>query len=130
MKRGVELLLKEANEVIETMSAEDVKAVMADENIQLIDIRDIRELWREGKIPGAYHAPRGMLEFWVDPDSPYFKEIFGSGKKLIFYCAAGARSALSTHTLQTMGLEPIAHLGGGFGGWKQAGYPIEEVEQK
>ncbi|MTI10841.1 rhodanese-like domain-containing protein [Curvivirga aplysinae] len=130
MKRGVELLLKEANEVIETLSAEDVKAVMTDEDVQLIDIRDIRELWREGKIPGAYHAPRGMLEFWVDPDSPYFKEIFGSGKKLIFYCAAGARSALSTYTLHNMGLEPIAHLGGGFGGWKQAGYPIEEVEQK
>ena len=129
MKRGIKVLLQEANAEIETLSVAQVQEVMTDENIQLIDIRDVRELWREGKIPGAYHAPRGMLEFWVDPDSPYHKDIFASGKKFIFYCAAGARSALTTKTLQDMGLEPIAHMEGGFGAWQKANGPIEEVEK-
>lgn len=125
--RGIKTLMKEANEQIETMSVDATKRVMIDDDVQLIDIRDVRELWREGKIPGAYHAPRGMLEFWVDPESPYHKELFASGKKFIFYCAAGARSALATKAMQDMGLKPVAHIEGGFGAWKKAEAPIEEV---
>jgi rhodanese-related sulfurtransferase len=88
-------------------------------------VRDIRELQREGRIPGALHAPRGMLEFWVDPESPYHKEAFSSGKTFIFFCAAGWRSALATKTVQDMGLSPVKHIAGGFGAWKKAGLPVE-----
>ena len=88
------------------------------------DIRDVRELEREGMIPGAFHAPRGMLEFWVDPESPYHKPVFASGKSFVLYCGGAWRSALAADTLQQMGLEPVAHLEGGFGGWKAAGAPI------
>ena len=84
------------------------------------------ELKREGKVPGALHAPRGMLEFWVDPDSPYCREVFGSSKKFVFFCAGGLRSALATAQLQRMGLEPVAHIEGGFGAWRDAGGPVEK----
>jgi rhodanese-related sulfurtransferase len=98
--------------------------------VQLIDIRDIRELWREGGIPGAYHAPRGMLEFWVDPASPYAKEVFQSGKKYVFFCAGGLRSALAAKTVQDMGLTPVAHIQGGYGAWREKGGPTVAIEQK
>jgi len=91
-----------------------------------VDIRDVRELEREGMIPGAFHAPRGMLEFWVDPESPYYKDIFGSGKTFILYCGSAWRSSLATATLQDMGLAPVCHLAGGFSAWKAAGYPLAE----
>jgi len=84
----------------------------------------VRELERDGMIPGAFHAPRGMLEFWVDPASPYFKEVFGSGRRFVFYCASGWRSALATAAVQDMGLEPVCHIDGGFNGWKAAGGPV------
>ena len=80
---------------------------------------------RDGRIPGALHAPRGMLEFWIDPESPYFKPVFGEPKSFIFFCAGGLRSALTTKTLQDMGLAPVAHMVGGFGAWKAAGGEIE-----
>jgi rhodanese-related sulfurtransferase len=96
-----------------------------DPDVVLVDLRDIRELNRDGKVPGAFHAPRGMLEFWVDPESPYYKEIFGSGKKFVFLCAGGMRSALAAQTVQKMGLEPVCHIEGGFRAWQEAGGPVE-----
>ena len=94
----------------------------------LVDIRDIRELNRDGKVPGAFHAPRGMLEFWIDPASPYFKPKFGEDKKFVFFCAGGLRSALAAKTAQDMGLKPVAHIVGGFGAWKKAGGPVEALQ--
>ena len=91
----------------------------------LIDIRDIRELQRERQIDGAFHAPRGMLEFWADPQSPYHKEVFAQAGNLILFCASSWRSALAAKTLQDMGLNNIFDMEGGFNGWKSAGLPIE-----
>ena len=130
MKVGFKQLIEEAEREIETLTVDQAKALMDDDNIQFVDLRDIRELWREGKIPGAIHAPRGMLEFWVDPDSPYYREDFGSGKKFVFYCAAGWRSALATQQLQKMGLEPVCHIAGGFTEWKESGAAVEEVQKR
>ena len=96
----------------------------------LVDIRDIRELWRDGAIPGAVHAPRGMLEFWVDPESPYHRDLFASGKKFIFFCAGGMRSALAAQSVHRMGLTPVAHMRGGYGAWVKAEGPTEEKEAK
>ncbi|MGE0660682.1 MAG: rhodanese-like domain-containing protein [Reyranellaceae bacterium] len=130
IKKGVKQLCAEAEQVIETLSVEQAMALANDPKVQLVDIRDIRELWREGGIPGAYHAPRGMLEFWVDPESPYAKEIFQSGKKFVFFCAGGMRSALAAKAVHDMGLSPVAHIAGGFGAWREKGGPTVPVEQK
>jgi rhodanese-related sulfurtransferase len=116
-------------EIEEIPAAEAVKLVGRDD-VVLVDIRDIRELSRDGKVPGAFHAPRGMLEFWIDPASPYFKSKFGEDKKFVFFCAGGLRSALATKTAQDMGLRPVAHIVGGFGAWKKAGGPVEGGEAK
>ncbi len=124
MKKGYKQLVAEAEAEIETLAAKDAVALRDDPNVTFVDLRDIRELEREGMIPGAVHAPRGLLEFWVDPDSPYFKPVFGSGKRFVFFCAAGWRSALATQQVQRMGLEPVAHVGGGFAAWKEAGGAI------
>jgi len=120
-------LLDKALAEVETLDLDTAKSYLGQEDVVFVDIRDVRELQREGKIPGAFHAPRGMLEFWIDPTSPYYKEIFGSGKRFVFYCQSGWRSALSTQTLQQMGLAPVCHVGGGFRAWKEAGLPVEEV---
>ena len=128
--KSVEQLCREAEAAIETVDLEAARALLDDPAVQFIDIRDVRELWHEGTIPGAFHAPRGMLEFWVDPASAYHKEIFSSGRKFIFFCAAGWRSALATKAMQDMGLDPVAHIGGGFNAWKEAGAPVEKVERK
>ena len=125
MKKGIKELVAEAEAEIETVTVDQAKALAADPKVTLVDLRDVRELERDGVIPGAYHAPRGMLEFWVDPDSPYFKPVFGTGNKFVFFCAGGLRSALATQQVQRMGLEPVAHIAGGFGAWKQAGGPVE-----
>ncbi len=130
IKKGIKALCAEAEQEIETMTVADVMAAREDPDIQLVDIRDIRELWRDGTIPGATHAPRGMLEFWVDPDSPYYREEFGSGKKFIFYCAGGLRSALAAQTVHRMGLAPVAHMAGGYAAWLEAKGPIEPKEAK
>ena len=130
IKKGIKALCAEAEQEIETMTVADVMAARDDPNTQLVDIRDIRELWRDGAIPGATHAPRGMLEFWVDPDSPYYREEFGSGKKFIFYCAGGLRSALAAQTVHRMGLAPVAHMAGGFAAWLEAKGPTEPKEAK
>jgi rhodanese-related sulfurtransferase len=128
--KGIKDLCAEAEQEIETLSVEQVLAVRDDPDVVLVDIRDIRELWRDGTIPGAIHAPRGMLEFWGDPESPYHREDFGSGKKFIFYCAGGMRSALAAQSVHRMGLAPVAHMAGGYGAWVEAEGPTVEKEAK
>jgi rhodanese-related sulfurtransferase len=128
MKKGVKQLIAEANSEIETLSLEAARDLLGDPNVQFVDLRDVRELQHDGVIPGAFHAPRGMLEFWVDPESPYHKEIFASGKKFVFYCASAWRSALATKAVQDMGLEPVCHLEGGFKAWEKSGAPVEDKE--
>ncbi len=128
--KGIKELCAEAEREIETLSVDQALALANDPKVQLVDIRDIRELWREGAIPGAYHAPRGMLEFWVDPASPYAKDVFQSGKKFVFFCAGGLRSALAAKAVQDMGLTPVAHIAGGFGAWREKGGPVVTVEKK
>lgn len=123
--KTVKSMLAEANADIVTLSVEEAMSRHGREDVLLIDIRDPRELEREGAVPGAFHAPRGMLEFWIDPESPDFKPVFGEDKQFIFFCAGGMRSALTTKTLQDMGLKPVAHVAGGFGAWKAAGGPVE-----
>lgn len=126
LKKGYRQLLEEANSQITALSPEEASRLLNDENTVFVDIRDVRELEREGMIPGALHAPRGMLEFWVDPDCKYHKEIFASGKSFLLYCGSGWRSALATKALQDMGLEPVSHVEGGFSAWKAAGLPVAE----
>ena len=128
--KGVKELCAEAEEEIETLEVGEAIELLDDPEIQLVDIRDIRELWRDGAVPGAVHAPRGMLEFWVDPESPYHRELFASGKKFVFFCGGGMRSALAAQSVQRMGLKPVAHIAGGFGAWLEAGGPVEEKEPK
>ncbi len=125
MKKGYKALVDEAMAEVETLSVDQAAEAAGRDDTQLVDIRDVRELNREGRIPGALHAPRGMLEFWIDPESPYHKEVFASGKKLIFFCAGGLRSALATKTAQDMGLDNVAHIEGGFGAWRKAGKPVQ-----
>jgi rhodanese-related sulfurtransferase len=130
LKTTVREMVEKANQEIETVPVADAKNLLEDDGILFVDIRDVRELDREGMIPGALHAPRGMLEFWVDPQSPYHKDVFASGKKFVFYCASAWRSALATKALQDMGLEPVAHLEGGFTAWKEDGGPVVERPTK
>lgn len=130
IEKGIKALCAEAETEIETLTVEEVIEARKDPEVQLVDIRDIRELWRDGTIPGALHAPRGMLEFWVDPESPYHRKDFASGKKFVFYCAGGMRSALAAQTVQRMGLKPVAHMAGGFGAWAKAGGDTEVKEAK
>jgi len=127
---GVKALCAAAEAEIETWTAEEAIARMGEEDLQFVDIRDVRELWREGTIPGATHAPRGMLEFWVAGDSPYAKDVFRSGKRFVFFCAGGLRSALATQAVQDLGLAPVAHIAGGFAAWREAGGPVEAVEPR
>lgn len=128
--KGVKQLCAEAEAEVETWTVEQAKAALGDDDVVFVDIRDIRELWRDGAIPGAVHAPRGMLEFWVDPESPYAREVFQSGKRFLFFCAGGMRSALAAKSVQDMGLNPVCHMAGGYGAWKKAGLPTEVREQK
>ena len=122
-------LVEEASLEIKTLTSDEVKVVL-DDNTILIDIRDIRELWREGTIKNAKHIPRGMLEFWLDPSSDYYKEDFSVNKKKILFCAQGMRSALATKTLKDMGFTNIAHVKGGFESLKNKGFSIIEVKKK
>ncbi len=128
--RGYKALMDEANAKIETIPAAAALALLGRDGVVFVDLRDPRELEREGRLPGAFHCPRGMLEFWIDPESPYHKPIFAEDKTFVFFCAGGWRSALSAATAQDMGLRPVAHLGGGFSAWKAAGGPVEPVEPR
>lgn len=121
----VQALVVAAEREIETLAASEAVKLHGRPDVVFVDIRDIRELNREGRVPGAFHCPRGMLEFWVDPESKYHKAVFAEDKRFVFFCAAGQRSALATLTAQQMGLKPVAHIGGGFGAWRDAGGPIE-----
>ena len=127
--KGFRALVDEAMAQVTTYSVAEAQAKLADPKVQIVDIRDVRELEREGTVPGALLAPRGMLEFWVDPASPYFKPVFGDeGKQFILFCGAGWRSALATKTLQDMGMTNVAHIDGGFAEWKKQGAPMETLE--
>ncbi len=123
-------LVDAAKREIEEIKAADAVKLAGREDVLLVDIRDPREQERDGKIPGALSCTRGMLEFWVDPQSPYYKPVFGEDKKFVFFCAGGLRSALATKTVQDMGLKPVAHILGGFKGWKDAGGPVERASPK
>ncbi len=127
---GFRALVDAAEHEIETLSIDDARALHGCDDVVFIDLRDIRELEREGRMPGAVHCPRGMLEFWIDPDSPYFKPVFGEDKRFVFFCAGGWRSALAAQTAHRMGLDPVAHVKGGFGDWKKAGGPVEMRTEK
>ncbi len=122
--KGARALVEEARKEIKEYSVAETLARRSDDNVVLVDIRDPRELDREGRIEGAYHCPRGMLEFWIDPQSPYHKPVFGEDKEFIFFCAGGLRSALAAKTAQDMGLAPVAHMIGGVGAWKEAEAPM------
>ena len=123
---GVKQLVDAANARITTIPVDQAKALLGDPGVQFVDIRDVRELEREGMIPGAFHAPRGMLEFWIDPQSPYFKPVFGEPKRFVLYCQSAWRSALATATLQDMGMDNVAHVQGGFSAWKAADGQTEQ----
>jgi rhodanese-related sulfurtransferase len=125
IKKGYQELLDEANREVETLSVDEALSLAGCDDVVFVDLRDIRELDREGRMPGAFHCPRGMLEFWIDPASTYHKPVFAQDKRYVFFCAAGWRSALAAQTAQRMGLRPVAHIGGGFGAWKKAGGPTE-----
>ncbi len=130
LKIGYQELIQNAMAEIETLSLEAAQELLSDPNTVFVDIRDVRELEREGMIPNALHAPRGMLEFWVDPESPYYKPIFGEGKRLVLYCASAWRSALAAQTMQRMGVPKVCHLEGGFSAWKKAEFPVMEKASK
>ncbi|OCW56019.1 rhodanese-like domain-containing protein [Hoeflea olei] len=130
MKRGYRQLIDEAEEKIETLTLEQAGALHGRDDVVFVDLRDRRELERDGRIPGAFNCPRGMLEFWIDPESPYHKPVFAEGKTYVFYCASGWRSALATRTAQEMGLEPVSHISGGYSAWKKAGMATEAVAAK
>ena len=128
--KGFRALVDEAMAQVTTYSVAQVLARLQDPKVQIVDIRDVRELEREGTVPGALLAPRGMLEFWVDPDSPYFKPVFADeGREFILFCGAGWRSALATKTLHDMGMRNVAHIDGGFAAWKKAAAPMVTLEQ-
>ncbi len=125
MKRVMDMVA-EANALVETITVEEAKALHGAEGVTFVDIRDVRELKRDGAVPDAFHCPRGMLEFWIDPDGPYPKPEFQRGGRYVFFCAGGLRSALAARTAQEMGLEGVCHIEGGFGAWKKSGGPVEE----
>ena len=127
---GYRALVDAAVGEIETIPAAEALKFHGRGDVVFVDLRDIRELRREGKVPGAFHCPRGMLEFWLDPKSPYHKPIFAEDKTFLFYCASGWRSALATKAARDMGLDKAAHIGGGFTAWREAGGAVETVEKR
>ncbi len=123
-------MVADANKEVEEISITDARLLIGQENVLFIDIRDIREVAKTGRIVGARHVPRGMLEMWIDPDTPYHRSFFADEKKFIFYCAGAWRSALAAKTAQDMGLTPVAHLEGGMTAWIEAGAPIEPPKDR
>jgi rhodanese-related sulfurtransferase len=128
--RSVMAMVAEAEAQIETLTPEEAEDRLGDPDVVFVDLRDIRELQREGRIDGAFHCPRGMLEFWIDPDSPYHKEVFAQPKSFVFFCAGGWRSALAGKTARDMGLARVSHIAGGMAAWKAAGLPFEAPEPR
>jgi rhodanese-related sulfurtransferase len=127
VKKGVEQLVAEAQEYITTLSTSEVQAKRGQAGVILIDLRDIRELKREGRIPNTLHIPRGMLEFWIDPDSPYYKSDFDDASEIVLFCNKGWRSALAAHSLHRMGVEGVSHMDGGMTKWQAEGLEVEEM---
>ncbi|PYB73425.1 rhodanese-like domain-containing protein [Rhizobium wuzhouense] len=130
MRKGFRDLLAEAEALVEAVDTAEAARLQVSDNVVFIDLRDPRERERDGTIPDAFSCPRGMLEFWIDPESPYHKPVFAEDKLFLFYCASGWRSALATKTALEMGLENVCHLEGGFSAWRDAGLPVEAVELK
>ncbi|MDQ3247853.1 MAG: rhodanese-like domain-containing protein [Chloroflexota bacterium] len=130
MKKGYKQLLTEANAVIETITAAEALQALGQQEVVFVDIRDQPELECHGKIPGAVHASRGMLEVIVDPDSSFHQPVFSANRRFLLYCAGGVRSAFAAQRLQEMGLEHVAHIAGGINAWKQVGGPVEHVKQR
>jgi|TARA_A100001234_G_scaffold87732_1_gene77353 rhodanese-related sulfurtransferase len=125
IKKNFQELIKEANAQIKTLKGEDAIKLLKNDNYLFIDLRDYREILKEGKIPGSISCPRGMLEFWIDPTSPYYKKKIDLSKTFILYCASAWRSALAAKTLKEMGLDEVFHIEGGFSNWKKLNGPIE-----
>ena len=128
--KHVKDMVAAANQVVEHKPAAELKALHGAPGVTFVDLRDPRELERDGMIPGAFHCPRGMLEFWIDPESPYHKDVFASGKEFVFYCNLGWRSALAADVAQQMGLPRVLDMEGGFNAWKERGLPVAERAQK
>jgi rhodanese-related sulfurtransferase len=130
LKKGFRQLVDEAKARIKTLSLDEARKRHGRDDVVFVDLRDVRELEREGVIPGAFHCPRGMLEFWLDPESPYAKPIFQEDKDFVFFCNGAWRSALAADTAQQMGLPRVFEMDGGFKAWKDAGHPVAEREKK
>jgi rhodanese-related sulfurtransferase len=125
MVKSAAELVREANASVDKIGAEEAGSLVSDDDVQFVDVREAEELAAQGRVPGAVHAPRGLLEFYADPQSPYHKPELASGKRLVLYCASGGRSALAAKTLKDMGIDRVANMLGGFNGWKQAEGEIE-----
>ena len=121
-------MVDEAKEQIDNLDPDELAAEISAGSATVIDIRDFRELYQKGKIPGALHMPRGMLEFWIDPASEYYRDLFTADKRFILYCAGGGRSALAAKVMKDMGYTDIGHLEPGFGGWEDSGREIEDCK--
>jgi rhodanese-related sulfurtransferase len=130
LRKGFRQMVDEAKARITTIPVAEAHARLGREGVVFVDLRDVRELDREGVIPGAFHCPRGMLEFWIDPDSPYYKPVFGEGREFVFFCNGAWRSALAAQTAQEMGLPGVVEMDGGFKAWKDAGYPVAARAKK
>ena len=128
MKMTTATMMAEARERIEAIEPKEAQDLLERDDVVFVDIRDVRELQRDGMIPGAMHCPRGMLEFWADSESPYHKPVFSEDKRFVLYCASSWRSALATDVLQRMGVTPVAHINGGFKAWREAGLPVAEKD--
>lgn len=127
--KSVEALIEEAEAEIETISVRKAQELYGKPGVVFVDIREFRELDAEGRIPGAMHCPRGVLEFWIDPASPSHQAIFAQDKSFVFFCAGGLRSALAAQAANRMGLSPVCHLAGGYGAWKRAGGLVDQPVQ-
>ncbi|ARN81762.1 rhodanese-like domain-containing protein [Methylocystis bryophila] len=130
MKKGYKDLLAEANALVDVVNPAEARLLLDRDDVLFVDLRELREREREGSIPRAFSCPRGMLEFWIDPESPYAKPVFAQPKKFVLFCASGWRSALATKTALEMGLESVCHLEGGFSAWRKAGGPVEPINPK
>ncbi|MDA1089100.1 MAG: rhodanese-like domain-containing protein [Proteobacteria bacterium] len=130
LKTSVKQLVQEAEAAIKTIPVLEALGLLDSDDHVFVDLRDVRELEHDGMLPDAFHAPRGMIEFWIDPESPYHKDIFASGKTFVFYCRSGWRSALATKAVQDMGLENVCHIHGGFTAWKEAECPVVDRPKK
>jgi len=128
--RSIRDLIADANQAVRVLDVGEAREMHGRDDVIFIDLRDIREVAKTGTVAGAHHVPRGMLEFWIDPDSPYHQDIFAEDRKFVFFCAGGWRSALAAKAAADMGLKPVAHMAGGFGAWKEAEGPVEDSDAK